>query len=154
VSRRDAIKMSPEEAQAFFEEQKTVTCATNGRDGFPHLMPLWYVLRDTRLWGWTYAKSQKTKNLERDPRATLLVEAGIDYAELRGVMLRCDVVVHRELEVIEGIAMELVDRYSGPGPEFDPVREGFRQQAPKRVGLEFVERDRVTWDHRKLGGAY
>jgi hypothetical protein len=129
-------------------------------------MPLWYVLRDaqptssagtgghTRLWAWTYAKSQKTKNLERDPRATLQVEAGLDYAELRGVMLRCDVVIHRELEVIEGIAMELVDRYSGPGPEFDPVRDAFRRQAPKRVGLEFVERGRVTWDHRKLGGAY
>jgi general stress protein 26 len=154
VSRRDAITMSPEEAQAFFEEQKTVTCATNGRDGFPHLMPLWYVLREGRLWGWTYAKSQKTKNLDRHPHATLLVEAGLDYAELRGVMLRCDVRVHHELEVIEGIAMELVDRYSGPGPEFDSVREGFRQQAPKRVGLEFVERDRVTWDHRKLGGTY
>ena len=50
--------------------------------------------------------------------------------------------------------MELVDRYSGPGPEFDPVRDSFRKQAPKRVGLEFVERGRVTWDHRKLGGAY
>ena len=49
--------------------------------------------------------------------------------------------------------MELVDRYSGPGPEFDPVREGFRKQAAKRVGLEFVARD-VTWDHRKLGGMY
>ncbi|MEA2134635.1 MAG: hypothetical protein QOC68_2544, partial [Solirubrobacteraceae bacterium] len=136
------------------EERKTVTCATNGHDGFPHLMPLWYVLRDGRLWGWTYAKSQKTKNLERDPRATLLVEAGLAYEELRGVMLRCDVVIHRELEVIEGIAMELVDRYSGPGPEYDGVRDGFRRQAPKRVGLEFVERGRVTWDHRKLGGAY
>ena len=154
MSRRDAIRMSAEEAQAFLEQEKTVTCATNGRDGFPHLMPLWYLLRDGRLWGWTYAKSQKTKNLERDPRATLQVEAGLDYEELRGVMLRCDVVIHRELEVIEGIAMELVDRYSGPGPEFDPVRDSFRKQAPKRVGLEFVERDRVTWDHRKLGGAY
>jgi hypothetical protein len=154
VSRRDAIKMDPGEVQAFLEEQKTVTCATHGHDGFPHLMPLWYVLRDARLWGWTYAKSQKAKNLERDPRATLLVEAGLDYAELRGVMLRCDVVIHRELEVVEGIAMELVDRYSGPGPEFDGVRDGFRKQAPKRVGLEFVERERVTWDHRKLGGAY
>jgi hypothetical protein len=165
VSRRDAIKMDAGEVQAFLEEQKTVTCATNGHDGFPHLMPLWYVLRDTqptssagtggqRLWGWTYSKAQKTKNLERDPRATLQVEAGRDYAELRGVMLRCDVVLHRELDVIEGIAMELVDRYNGPGPEFDPVRDGFRKQAPKRVGLEFVERGRVTWDHRKLGGAY
>ena len=154
MSRRDAIKMDGGEVQAFLEEQKTVTCATHGHDGFPHLMPLWYALREGRLWGWTYAKSQKTKNLERDPRATLLVEAGLDYAELRGVMLRCDVVLHRELEVIEGIAIELVDRYSGPGPEFDPVRDSFRKQAPKRVGLEFVERGRVTWDHRKLGGAY
>ncbi len=146
--------MTPEEVQAFLEEQRTVTCATNGRNGFPHLMPLWYVLRGGRLWAWTYGKSQKAKNLERDPRATLQVEAGLDYAELRGVMLRCDVVLHRDLEVVEAIAMSLVDRYSGPGPEFDPAREAFRQQAPKRVGLEFVERDRVTWDHRKLGGAY
>jgi len=154
VSRREQIKMTPGEALAFLEEERTVTCATNGRDGFPHLMPLWYVLRDDRLWAWTYAKAQKTKNLERDPRATLQVEAGLDYAELRGVMLRCDVVVHREVEVVEGIAMDLVDRYSGPGPEFDPVRDAFRKQAVKRVGLEFVERDRVTWDHRKLGGTY
>jgi hypothetical protein len=154
VSRRDAIKMSAEEADAFLEEQRTLTCATNGRDGFPHLMPLWYVLRDGRLWAWTYGKSQKTKNLERDPRATLQVETGLAYEELRGVMLRSEVVIHRELEVVEGIAMELVDRYSGPGPEFDPVREGFRRQAPKRVGLEFVEQARVTWDHRKLGGTY
>jgi PPOX class probable F420-dependent enzyme len=154
VSRRDQIKMTPEEAQAFLVEEKTVICATHGRDGYPHLMPLWYVLRGDRLWGWTYAKSQKARNLERDPRATLAVEAGIDYAELRGVMLRCDVVIHRDLEVIEGIAMELVDRYSGTGPEFDPVRDAFRKQAPKRVGLEFAERDRVTWDHRKLGGTY
>ena len=154
MSRRGQIKMSAEEAQAFLAEEKTVTCATNGRDGFPHLMPLWYVLRDGRLWAWTYEKSQKAKNLERDPRATLQVEAGLEYAELRGVMLRCDVVIHRDVETVEGIAMELVDRYSGPGPEFDPVRDAFRRQAPKRVGLEFVERDRVTWDHRKLGGAY
>jgi PPOX class probable F420-dependent enzyme len=154
VSRRDQIKMVPDEVRAFLEEERTVTCATNGRDGFPHLMPLWYVLRDDRIWAWTYAKSQKTKNLERDPRATLQVEAGLDYPELRGVMLRCEVVVHRDVEVIEGIAMGLVDRYNGPGPEFDPIRDGFRKQAPKRVGLEFVERDRVTWDHRKLRGTY
>jgi hypothetical protein len=154
VSRRDQIKMTPEEVQAFLAEQKTMTCATNGRDGFPHLMPLWYVLRDGGIWAWTYAKSQKAKNLERDPRATLQVETGLDYAELCGVMLRCEVVIHRELEVVEGIAMELVDRYAGPGPEFDPMRDGFRKQAPKRVGLEFLERGRVTWDHRKLAGTY
>jgi PPOX class probable F420-dependent enzyme len=154
VSRRGQITMSPDEVRAFLEEQRTVTCATNGRDGFPHLMPLWYVVRHDRIWAWTYAKSQKVRNLERDPRATLQVETGTDYAELRGVMLRCDVEIHRDVDVVVEFAMELVGRYSGTGPEHDGAREAFREQAPKRVALEFAERDRVTWDHRKLGGAY
>jgi PPOX class probable F420-dependent enzyme len=151
VSRRDAIKMTPEEADAFLAEQKTVTCATNGRHGFPHLMPLWYVLREGRIWAWTYAKSQKVRNLERDPRATLQVETGIEYAELRGVMLRCDVEIHRDVEVVTDFAMELVERYAGGA---EGTREAFATQAPKRVALEFVERDRVKWDHGKLGGTY
>ena len=95
------------------------------------------------------------KNLERDPRATLQVEAGVDYAELRGVMLRCDVVLHRDLEVVDG-HRDGARRplRAAPGRSSTRSRDGFRQQAPKRVALEFVERDRVTWDHRKLGGAY
>jgi PPOX class probable F420-dependent enzyme len=151
VSRRDQIKMTPGEVDAFLAEHKTVTCATNGRGGFPHLMPLWYVVRDGRIWAWTYAKSQKVRNLERDPRATLQVESGIEYAELRGVMLRCDVEIHRDVEVVTDFAMELVERYAGGA---EGTRDAFAQQAPKRVALEFVERDRVTWDHRKLGGTY
>jgi PPOX class probable F420-dependent enzyme len=151
VSRRDQIKMTPEEVEAFLAGEKTLTCATNGRGGFPHLMPLWYVLREGRIWAWTYAKSQKVRNLERDPRATLQVETGIEYAELRGVMLRCDVEIHRDVEVVTDFAMELVERYAGGA---EGTRDAFAQQAPKRVALEFVERDRVTWDHRKLGGTY
>ncbi len=154
MSQRDKIRMSAEEALAFLEDEKTVVCATHGPDGWPHLMPLWYVVRDGTLWAWTFAKSQKTRNLERDPRASLQVETGTEYQELRGLMLRTEVTLHREPKVIEGIAMDLVDRYSGPGPEFDPVRDFFRGQVPKRVGLEFVERDRVSWDHRKLAGSY
>ena len=77
MSRRDQIRMTDDEVGAFLDEERTVICATNGRDGWPHLMPLWYVVRDGRLWSWTYAKSQKTRNLERDPRATLLVESGV-----------------------------------------------------------------------------
>jgi len=154
AGRRDLIKMSEEEVQAFLDHEKTVVVATNGHDGFPHLMPLWFVVWDGRIWGWTYAKSQKTRNLERDPRATLQVEAGVAYEELRGVMFRCEVRLHRDPEVIERIASGLVDRYSAPEAA-DAAREGFRAQIPKRVGLEFVETGRrVTWDHRKLGGVY
>ena len=157
MSQRDAIRMSEEEVLALLDEERTVVCATNGRRGWPHLMPLWFVVRPTgdggapQLWAWTFAKSQKARNLERDPRATLQVEAGERYEELRGVMLECDVVVHRDVERIRELALELFERYGGVD---DGVRAMIDKQAPKRVALQFVERRRATWDHRKLGGGY
>ena len=154
MNRRAAIRMTDEEALAFLEERKTMICATRGHDGWPHLMPLWYVVREGTLWAWTYAKSQKTKNLERDPRATLQVEAGETYEELRGLMLRTEAVLHREPEVVEAFVAELAPRYAPPGADPAAMLDGFRAQIPKRVAIEFAERDRVSWDHRKLGGTY
>ena len=153
MSRRDQIKMSEEEVAGFLDEQRIVTCATNGRDGFPHLMPLWFVVRDGELWAWTFAKSQKVRNLERDPRATLQVEAGEQYHELRGVMLRCDVEVIRETDRVRDLGLEIFARYTGADLN-DDVRAMVDKQAAKRVALHFVERGRATWDHRKLGGVY
>ena len=116
-------------------------------------MPLWYVVRDGRLWSWTYAKSQKVRNLERDPRATLQVEAGVDYEVLRGVMLETDVTIHRETDDVGALGVEIFERYTG-GALDDDTRAMVVAQAPKRVALEFVEQSRVTWDHRKLAGVY
>ncbi len=167
--------MSEDEVAAFLGEERIVTCATAGPRGWPHLMPLWYVLRDPpageqrgiaaggdgpRLWSWTYAASQKVRNLERDSRATLQVEAGEQYHELRGVMLECDVVVHRELEDVAALGREIFARYaaprgSPPAAELpEDVAAVVAAQAAKRVGLEFVELRRASWDHRKLGGVY
>jgi Pyridoxamine 5'-phosphate oxidase len=148
VSRRAQIVMSAEEVAAFLDEQRVVTCATLGRDGWPHLMPLWYVVRDGELWAWTYAKSQKVRNLERDRRCTLQVETGSEYHELRGVMLKAEAVIHRE-GVLE-LGVEIFERYTG-----GPVdAEALAPQAAKRVGLQFVVNSMATWDHRKLAGVY
>ena len=167
MSRREQIKMSDAEVVAFLAEERTVTCATLGQRGWPHLMPLWYVLRQApagergpRLWSWTYAASQKVRNLERNARVTLQVEAGEQYQELRGVMLECDVAIHREVEVVGALGHDIFARYASPRgqpPARDlPVEVGAMvdKQAAKRVALEFVERRRATWDHRKLGGVY
>ncbi len=147
MSRRDQIRMSDPEVAAFLAEQKTVICATLGPKGRPHLMPLWYVSEGLELRGWTFAKSQKAKNLERDPRATLQVEDGVEYPELRGVMLECDVQVERETRRVAEYGMALVDRYAGGAQE---AREAFRKQAEKRVGMRFTPTRVVSWDHSKL----
>lgn len=146
--------MSDDEVRAFLDEERVMTCASFGPRGWPHLMPLWYVVRDETIWAWTFAKSQKVRNLERDPRATLQVEAGRDrYDQLRGVMFECEVTIHRDIETVAGVGMDLSERYGGAAPTPD-MREVFERQAAKRVALEFVERHRATWDHRKLGNVY
>jgi len=149
--------MTDAEVLAFLDEERVVVCATNGRDGFPHLMPLWYVVRDGELWAWTFAKSQKVRNLERDARATLQVEAGTEYHELRGVMLKCEVELVRDPDRVAALGLEIFGRYGGgaAGEVTDEVRAMVLKQAEKRVGLRFAERDRATWDHRKLAtGVY
>jgi PPOX class probable F420-dependent enzyme len=153
VSRRDQITMTPQELAAFLDQQRVVTCATQGPRGWPHLMPLWYLVRDGDIWAWSYAKSQKVRNLERDPRATLQVEAGGEYQELRGVMIEAETVIHRDTDHVVEFALELFERY-GSGPPADGLAEMIRAQAPKRVLLQFRGRRTASWDHRKLGGVY
>jgi PPOX class probable F420-dependent enzyme len=149
MSRRNEISMSEDEVRAFLEEQKVMTLGTIGPHGRPHLMALWYVPDGLGMTGWTYAKSQKAKNLERDPRATIQVETGVQYHELRGVMMECDVEMDRDAEPY-GLA--LFKRYAGTFDE--SVTAMVEKQAPKRVGLRFKPTRVVSWDHSKLGGTY
>jgi Pyridoxamine 5'-phosphate oxidase len=151
--RREQIAMSDEEVAAFVAEQRVVICASNGAGGWPHLMPLWYVVRDEELWAWTYAKSQKVRNLERDDRATLQIEDGEQYQELRGVMLETRALIHSELELVAGTGAEIFERYSGTSSG-EGALDAVRAQAAKRVALQFVPERVASWDHRKLGGLY
>lgn len=152
MSRRDRIKMTDPEVASFLAEERTATCATLSPRGWPHLMPLWYVVRTAepgepgpRLWAWTYAASQKVRNLERDRRATLQVEAGESYELLRGVMLECELVLHRDADAVAALGHEIFARYASPRGQ-PPVRElpsevaaMVDKQTAKRVALEFVE---------------
>ena len=147
--------MSDEELARFLADQRVVTCATIGPGGRPHLMPLWYVVEQGLVTAWTFAKSQKVRNLERSPRATLQVEAGATYDELRGAMLECDVEIVRDVDVVITIGAALWIKYLGLSdvtPRSPEVRAVAARQAPKRVGLRFHPTRAVTWDHRKLGG--
>ena len=149
MSRRDQIRMSDDEVRAFLAEQEVMTVGTIGPRGRPHLMALWYVPDGLGMTGWTYAKSQKAKNLERDPHATIHVESGVQYHELRGVMMECDVTLDPDAK---GYGLALFERYAGTLDE--SVTAMVEQQAPKRVGLRFTPTRIVSWDHSKLGGTY
>jgi PPOX class probable F420-dependent enzyme len=154
-SRRDQIKLTDEEQSELIENERVVVVSTLGPRGWPHVMPLWYVPREGEIWIWTYAKSQKVKNLERDPRATLLIETGTEYNELRGVQIEAEAELIRDTEQVVGFAKELTVRYTeGIDSVEGDAAAGLQAQAPKRVAINFHPKRVATWDHRKLGGTY
>ena len=155
MSRRDAIRMTDEEIRDLLDSQRVAVVSSVGPRGWPHSMPLWYVPRDGVVWIWTYAKSQKVRNLERDPRATVLIETGHEYGELRGVMIEAEAILHRDFDTVIGFAEELTLRYAeGIESVEGDAKAGLEAQAPKRVAVEFRPRRVASWDHRKLGGIY
>jgi hypothetical protein len=156
MSRREEIRMTELEVTGLLEARRTVICATTGADGWPHVVPLWYVVREDEIWVWTYAASQKVVNLERDPYATLLVEAGDVYAELRGVMLKVEAEIVHDPELVSALGLAVLAR-SGAGERnahgdeiTHEAAEVVVRQASKRVAIRFVEHARISWDHRKL----
>jgi len=154
-SRRDQIKLTDDEQRQLIESERIVVVSSLGPRGWPHVMPLWYVPRDGEVWIWTYAKSQKVKNLERDPRATLLIETGVEYGELRGMQIEAEAELIRDLDQIVEYAKEMTVRYSeGIESVEGDAAAGLRAQAPKRVAIRFRPERIASWDHRKLGGVY
>lgn len=152
MSRRDLIRMSDEEIRAFLEEQRTLQVATIDRDGWPHLVAMWYVLINQQIVFWTYAKSQKAVNLRRDARLTCLVEAGTRYDELRGVQIKGRAIISDDRETVQQIGEVIFERYTGSSN--DNTRQMVAAQAPKRIVVFVKPVEIASWDHRKLGGVY
>jgi PPOX class probable F420-dependent enzyme len=153
MSRRDQIKMTPEESDAFLQEQRTMSIATIGKDGRPHLIAMWYAFVDGVPCFWTFAKSQKVLNLRRDPRLTCMVEAGDTYDQLRGVELIAHADITDDPAEVQRFGVEEFERYQGIKVTEALVPQ-VQRMANKRVVVRIIVEKIVSWDHRKLGGTY
>ena len=150
TDRRQQIRLSPDEQAAFFRERKKAALATIDKDGFPHVVAMNYFARDGAFYMTSYGKAQKVVNIRRNPKVALMIEAGDEYAELRGVMIRgCCEILEDETSV-----MAAFEARAGTQASASPVQPGALASAPKRVVLKIVPEKVVSWDHRKLGGRY
>ncbi len=157
MSRRDQIRLSEQEIRKFLDESKTVILCSNGVNGVPHPMPMWFVRDDDgAILMTTFRKSQKVQNLTRDPRVSLLVESGEQYAALRGVVFYGRVEINPDTERVLDVLERVGPRYGAGGGDGDreALRRALRGQAEKRVVLRLRPERVVSWDHAKLGGVY
>jgi PPOX class probable F420-dependent enzyme len=154
-SRRDLITLTDAEQAELLDSERVVIVSSLGPRGWPHSMPMWFTVRDGEIWIWTFAKSQKVRNLERDPRATLLIETGTEYTELRGIQIEAEAELIRDTPTVAEFGKDLAIRYSDGIDSIEgDAAAALEAQAVKRVAIRFEAKRTATWDHRKLGGAY
>ena len=157
MSRRDQIRMSDEEIRDLLREKRTIILNSVGQGGFPHPMPMWFSMDDALVISMTtFRKSQKILNLQRDPRVSLLVESGLEYQELKGV------VIYGRAELSEDLDEIIAALLAAAGQEAPPddadaqkvMREVMKKTASKRTLIRVKPERVISWNHAKLGGVY
>jgi hypothetical protein len=143
-----AIAMTAAEVDEFLGAERTCRVATAGKDGRPHVVPLWFVWDGAALWLTSVVRSQRWTDLMRDPRVAVVVDAGVEYTELRGVELSGEVVPVGE-----------IPRAGAPDPVLDQVEQLFADKYTRGVKvpadgrhawLKLAPEKLVSWDFRKL----
>ncbi|MGH3165205.1 MAG: pyridoxamine 5'-phosphate oxidase family protein [Trebonia sp.] len=140
------IAMSREELDEFLTVERTCRVATVSPQG-PHNTPLWFAWDGEALWITSLVRSQRWTDLERDPRVAVLVDAGEDYGELRGVELRGTIEAvgeaprtgepNADLETPEKL---IADKYFG-GQMHHDGRHAWLRLVPEKIS---------SWDFRKI----
>jgi PPOX class probable F420-dependent enzyme len=150
MNRRRQIRFTPEEQAAFLRAHRKAALATIGEDGFPHVVAMNFVAKDSAFYMTSYGKAQKVLNILRNPKVALMVEAGNKYSELQGVMVR------GHCEIIEGedaVRAAFADMARARGASYERPSAA-SDSAPKRVVLKIIPEKITSWDHTKLAGAY
>lgn len=155
-SRRELIALTDQEIREFVDSSRTLIIVSNSRDGYPHPMPMWFYMdADGNFYCTTFRKSQKVLNFRRDPKASLLVESGEEYVELKSVL------AYATCEVIDDFdtVCDTLVKINTKGRDVDEAQvkallAAVSGTADKRVVLKFTPEKIVSWDHAKLGGKY
>ena len=150
IKQRDVIRMTEQEVDEFLLGRHTMSVATINHDDTIHLVAMWYGFLEGCVAIETKTKSQKVRNLRRDPRMTCMVEAGDTYEELRGVELVGTGEIVEEPGRMWEMGVNLFERYQGTYTE--EMRPFVEAMLHKRVVVQLHVDRVVSWDHRKLGG--
>jgi nitroimidazol reductase NimA-like FMN-containing flavoprotein (pyridoxamine 5'-phosphate oxidase superfamily) len=153
MNRRQAIALTAEERDEMLRTSYTIILSSIDHRGYPHSVPMWYVVHDGCVLMTTYAKAQKAVNLRRNPRCSLLLEAGTQYNELRGILIRGRAELISDVDMVLEVLAD-IRRKQGILVSAEEIAEALRAHAAKRVLIKVVPERTSSWDHRKLGSVY
>jgi PPOX class probable F420-dependent enzyme len=150
MNKQRQIRLTPEEQAAFLQEGHKAALATLDKDGFPHVVAMGFMEKDGVIYMTSYGKAQKVLNIRRNPKVGIMIEAGKNYGDFRGLMIRghCEIIADPAL-----VAETIRTLQEAQSAKSEAPREAILS-APKRVILKITPEKVASWDHTKLGGKY
>lgn len=152
MHRRKQIEMTEAERNVFLDSARTAAFSTIDPWGYPHTVAMWFAMENGCPVMTTYAKSQKARNVERNPKVGFMVEAGETYDTLKGVLIRGEAELIRDFDYTVAVLKRIHEKMLGA--LVPAVEEAMRKQAQKRVVVRIRPVRVSSWDHSKLGGTY
>ena len=120
MSPRRDTRLTPDEQAALLRDARKAALATVDQDGFPHVVAMGFLAKDGAIYMTSYAKAQKVVNARRNPKVTVMIEAGERYAEFRGVMIRGRCEVIEDPAQVEMLIREAATKRDGADPRPEP----------------------------------
>jgi nitroimidazol reductase NimA-like FMN-containing flavoprotein (pyridoxamine 5'-phosphate oxidase superfamily) len=135
-------RMTDQEVKAFLDTKPGwIVLSTIGRQGYPHSVPLGYFRLGDDIYIGCRAGTQKVKNIERNPKVSLVLESGSTRQDIKGVLIQGHATVHtapetrlqlsREAARLRGVAEDALPHEPRPGVVYIQVE-------PRRV---------ISWDY-------
>ena len=111
----------PPSLRALIESGAHAHIVTINKDGTPHVTVIWVGIEDGEIVAAHLPRNQKVRNIERNPRVVLSLEA----TTKSNYGLTEYAVIHGTARITEGGAPELLQKlayvYIGPGVKFPPM---------------------------------
>jgi nitroimidazol reductase NimA-like FMN-containing flavoprotein (pyridoxamine 5'-phosphate oxidase superfamily) len=135
------LSMSAPELDTFLEEERVLRLATLDEDGWPAVVPVWFVWHDGAFWVWNLTRAKRTARLRAGVRCAFVVDGGEAYVELRGASGRLEPRFVPDDEVPIDVRRRFSQRYFGTDHPVEP--------AAHHQWIRFAPLTLATWDFRK-----
>jgi len=131
----------------FLAVERVLRLATVDEEGWPVVVPLWFVHHpdDDRgeLWIWNLNRARRTRRLEAGGRSAITVDAGHDYAELRGLSARAIPTRVDDVDVPLAVRAAYARKYFGSDEPHAP--------ASHHTWFALLLSHERSWDFRRIG---
>lgn len=137
--------MSSEELDAFLSAERVLRLATVDEDGWPAVVPVWFVWHEGALWVWNLTRAKRTPRLQEGTRAAFVVDGGEEYVELRGASGRLEYAFVDDGQVPLKVRVGFSQKYFGSDQPIEP--------ADHHAWIRLEPLTLASWDFRKQYGA-